>query len=532
MKNYIVRVFCGMALLMGLFAGCGDHSSSEGETAEATQSRPIVYARGSDSPTLDPHNTSDGESGKVIEQMFETLVTFPEEAGGNLQPLLAKEWNFNEAGDVCTFNLRKNVTFHDGTAFDADAVVKNFDRILNPGEYQIKAPYASFYKNIDDVEAVDTHTVRFYLKEPSAVFLRNIAMFAASIVSPEALEKYGDQLGSNPVGTGPFQLRSWSRGEKIVLERYQDYWGEKSASRHVVFIPVKEQRIRLQKLKNGEADIIDNINVNLIDEVKKDSDLQLLQKPGMNFGYLAMNTLKEPLDHPKVRKAIALGVDRNEILEVVYRDVADLATTPIPPTVWSHHDGLEPYQYQPEKAKQLLKESGIDLDTPLTFLHMNNSRPYMPKPAEIARKIETDLEEIGFQNVSLEPKPWSKYVQLVENGEHDFCLLGWTTDNGDPDNFLGALFHSRNAKKGSALNVSFFRNDRFDQLVDGAASTLDREQRKQKYQKAQEILHNQIPILPLGYMPVLSASTKEIRGYEVYSIGMVRLWDAHLQSEP
>lgn len=156
----------------------------------------------------------------------------------------------------------------------------------------------------------------------------------------------------------------------------------------------------------------------------------------------------------------------------------------------------------------------------------------MPEPSEIARLIKRDLDKIGFSNVSLEPKPWNKYIQLIEKGEHDFCLLGWTTDNGDPDNFLGALFHSKNAVKGSALNVSFFRNDSYDRIVDQAKRTLDREKRKKLYHRAQNILHDQVPVLPIAYMPVLSASRKEVKDFEVYSIGMRRLWDPYLDTAP
>ncbi len=489
----------------------------------------IIYARGSDSNKLDPHDVSDGESVKVIDQIYETLVEFPEDPKDDLKPGLAVDWKHSEDGTEWVFKLRENVTFHDGSSFEASDVVFNFNRLMNPGDHKLNGPYAKYYSNIESVKALDKTTVQFTLKNRSAVFLRNLAMFAASIVNPEAVKKHGETFGSQPSGTGPFRFRTWDRGERIVLERYEDYWGDNARSRRAIFIPVKKNEQRTQKLLTGGAHIIDGIGLQNIEQIKQNKNTKLLTKPGMNMGYMAMNTNHPPLNNPTVRKAIAYGINRKRILEDQFRGYGEPAETPLPPTIWGHHGDLERYNHDPEKARRLLNSADINLDAELTFLHMNNPRDYMKDPAEVARKIKSDLEEIGFSNITLQMKDWESYIQAVQNGEHDFCLLGWTTDNGDPDNFLSALFHSKNAEVGSANNVSFFQNEEYDQLVDRAKRELDREKREELYRDAQELLHDLVPVLPLAYMPQMAAIRKNVKGFEVFSIGEVRLKDVSLE---
>jgi len=493
---------------------------------EAPDSQPLVYARGSDASKLDPHDVSDGESVKVIDQIYETLVGFPADPEGDLEPELATSWSTSGDGKTWTFRLRSDVTFHDGSVLEARDVVFSFRRLMNPGEYDLAGPYAAYYRNIASVEAVDPRTVRFQLKNRSAVFLRNLAMFAASIVNPKSVVEAGSSPATQPSGTGPYRFRSWSRGERIVLERYDGYWGEPAETKTVVFIPVRENSQRIQKLISGGAHIIDGIGLENLQRIRSSDRATLLEKPGMNMGYLAMNTGRAPFDHPLVRRAIAHGIDRKEIRADVFRGIGTIADTPLPPTIWGHHDGLDRYEYNPEKARRLLDRAGVDLDRVIRFPHMTNPRPYMADPPLLARKIKNDLEAIGFTNVQLRQMDWTAYIQAVQNGKHDLCLLGWITDNGDPDNFLSALFHSRNAEVGSANNVSFFQNKRYDRTVDRAKRILDRSKRTELYRTAQEILHEEMPVLPLMYMPRMAAKRTNVTGFELYSIGEVRLENA------
>ncbi len=511
-------------ILIVLFTASGLLLSCGGGTADDT----LIYARGSDSNKLDPHDVSDGESVKVIDQIFDTLVRFPKDPTRKPEPSLAEAWSSSSNGTSWVFQLRDNVSFHDGSTLTAKDVVFSFERLMNPSEHGLNGPYSGYYSNIEKVEAVDSTTVRFKLKHPSAVFLRNLAMFSASVVSSEAVKKHGDAFGSHPSGTGPYQFVSWSRGERIVLKRFDAYWGEPAETRTLVFIPVHENAQRIQKLISGEAHIIDGIGLENIERIRSSSGTDLLKKPGMNMGYLAMNTRNSPFDRRKVRKAIAHGIDRKEILKEIYRGIGQRADTPLPPTIWGHREDLDPYRHDPEKARNLLENAEINPDQKITFLHMTNPRPYMADPPLLARKIKNDLETIGFTNIVLRQMDWKSYIQAVQNGEHDLCLLGWTTDNGDPDNFLSALFHSKNAKVGSANNVSFFRNDAYDQTVDRAKRTLDKQKRTSLYKKAQDMLHEHVPVLPLAYMPVLAAKRTNVSGYEVYSIGEVRLEHAKL----
>ncbi len=515
-------------LLLWLGTGCGKRKAGPG--SEGGAGAILVFGRGADAKKLDPADIDDGESVKVCNQIFETLVTYAKQSA-ELVPLLATSWEQSEDGKTWTFHLREGVTFHDGTPFDAGAVVFSLDRHVDPDNpYRFKGAftYSSNYRVIETMEAVDPHTVRFRLKEPSAVFLANLAMFPASIVSPAAVKEKGADVQRNPVGTGPFRFVKWVPAEKIVLEAYPDYWGEKPELGGVIFKPVKENAARLQQLKRGEIHMMDNFSFSDIEPIVDDPDLVFESVTGMNFAYLAMNNTHPPFDKRKVRLAVAHALDKKKLIQLAVFGYGATGPNPMPPSVWGYHDGIEDYPHDPDRAKALLEEAGFPDGFETELWAMPNPRPYMPRPKEAAQIIKQDLAAVGIEAEILSP-PWNTYLDKVQSGEHPLCILGWTTDNGDPDNFLWQLLSKENAVKGASQNVAFYRDDEVSEILDRAKSELDPGKRKALYEKAQERIHRDAPMIPLLYLPQMIAHRKEVEGYTVHPIGVVRLWPVRLK---
>jgi len=324
----------------------------------AGQQKVLVYARGADSLSLDPALIDDGESAKVIENIYDTLVTF-EPGTTKIKPALATDWKISDDGLVYTFYLRKGVKFHDGTPFNADAVVASIGRQVGQNA-TADMPYASFtFGDVDKVEKVDDYTVKITLKEPNAPFLLNLAMGpAAPIVSPTALKKYGADFGHHPVGTGPFIFEKWDPDQQIVLKANPNYWGGKPKVDEVIFKVTKDNTVRAQELLAGSVDIIDGIDPADVDSLKNSPDINFLSGPGMNINYLAFRVDRPPFDNPKVRQAVSMAIDRQAIVDSLYKGIAVVANGPLPPGMLGYDPNLKPYEYNPAEAKKLLAEAG------------------------------------------------------------------------------------------------------------------------------------------------------------------------------
>lgn len=490
----------------------------------------LLYGRGADSANLDPHDIDDGESVKVVNQIYEGLVTYAED-GPAIVPCLAQDWKVSEDGKTWEFHLRAGVLFHDGSALDAEAVVFNFKRILDekhPHRYDAKFPYASSYKMIADVSAAGPGTVVFTLKAPSAVFLPNLAMFSAGLVSPKALAERKEEFPSHPVGTGPFRFERWDRDEKIVLAAFDKYWGGRPALDRVIFRKIGENSVRFQLLKDGQLHIMDGVNFVDLDAVAADPKLNLLQVPGMNFSYLAMNTSRAPFNDVQVRQAVAHAVDRAKILKLALRGYGQTGPNPLPPTVWGYDPTVPDYAYDPAAAKELLKKAGKADGFKLKLWAMPNPRPYMPEPKKVAQILQADLGAVGIE-VTIHSPEWQAYLDALEHGEHELAIMGWITDNGDPDNFLYPLLDPDNAVPGNALNISFYNNPELHKLNLAAQSELNAERRLALYARAQQLVHADCPVLPLAYLPEFAATTRTVTGFKLHPVGIVRLAKVKLE---
>jgi ABC-type transport system substrate-binding protein len=496
----------------------------------------LIYGRGEDTKTLDPINAETGESVKLLVNLYDTIVAFADDSM-EIEPSLATSWETSEDGLTWTFFLREGVRFHDGTPFNADAVVFSMNRLLqvdNPNVSDPARPYMPSYQIIDEVSAVSPLSVMFRLREPSAVFLNNLAMFPAGIVSPAAVKKLGKGFSTHPVGTGPFRFERWNRDQQLVIAANKDHWRGRPHFDRVVFVPVSESATRIQQLVRGEIHIADNLPPAELDELEKNPNLTVPEEISMNVGYLAMQTEKPPLNDIRVRQAIAMALDKQALIRVAYAGHADAATNLLPKAMWGHNDKIKdrPFDIQAsrEQLEAALKDQGFELPLTLSLAVMSEPRPYMEQPLQVAAFVKDSLKKIGI-NVTIEPKPVTPHFTKMMRGDFQIGLAGWTTDNGDPDNFLYSLLDSDNISE-SGNNMSRYRNDKVHELLLAGQRELDQDKRLVIYHEVQELIFADVPIVPLVSTKQRAAHTKRIKDYRLHPAMLIRLRNARFEDMP
>ncbi|WP_438318337.1 ABC transporter substrate-binding protein [Candidatus Caldatribacterium sp. SIUC1] len=486
----------------------------------------LIYGSAGDATRLDPADVTDGISITRTDAMFEGLVRY-KPGTTEIEPWLAESWEVSEDGLTFTFHLRRGVKFHDGTDFNADAVVYSFKRQFDPNhpfhQYGEWAYWQWMFNYVKDVEKVDDYTVRITLSQPNASFLTSMAMFTVAIVSPTACEKYKGDFFKNPVGTGPFKFVEWVKDDHMTVEAFEDYWGGRPYLDRIIFRVIPDPSVRLLELEKGSIHCMEYPNPDDLERIAKNPDLVLLELPGINVGYLAMNMgedtpgFQKPFGDVRVRRAINHAINKKAIVEHLYKGTAVPAKNPIPPTMWGYNDDIEDYEYDPERAKALLAEAGYPNGFETTLWVMPVSRPYMFDPPKIAEAIQADLEEVGIR-ANISTVEWGTYLQETEAGKHPMCLLGWIGDNGDPDNFLYVLLDKDNAIVGSAGNVAFYRNDELHEILIKAQQTYDQKEREALYRKAQEIIHNDAPWVPLAHAKLQMVFRKNVKGFVLHPL--------------
>ncbi|MFN7976135.1 MAG: ABC transporter substrate-binding protein [Acidobacteriota bacterium] len=486
----------------------------------AAKEKVLVFGRGGDSVSLDPGHEDDGESLTPCEMIYDTLVEF-KRGSTDVEPALAESWDVTPDGLVYTFKLRSGVKFHDGTPFNADAVIFSLDRQRDPNHplHGVGGAY-KYWGNmgmsdiVGTIEKIDDLTVKFTLKRAEAPFLANLAMHFCEIVSPEAVTKWKEDYGRHPIGTGPFIFDEWVPKQKIVLKKNPDYWHGAPKIDRLIYRAIPEPNTRLLELRGGKIHGFDNPSSFLIETVKDDPSVQVLTLPGMNVGYLAMNTQKKPFDDKRVRQAISYAVNKQAIIDRLYKGAGVAAKNPLPPSVWGYDDSVADYPYDKEKAKALLAEAGYDKGFETTLWAMPNPRPYMPDPQKVAESLIADLAEVGIR-ARMVSYDWATYLAKTEAGEHDLALMGWSGDNGDPDNFLYILL-SKDATKNPATNIAFWKNDAYSDLVAQAKVAVDHDKRAELYKKAQQIFHEEAPWVPLAHSMQVIFLKKGVEGFVLY----------------
>ncbi|WP_232225561.1 ABC transporter substrate-binding protein [Oceanobacillus manasiensis] len=521
----LVLLFAMLLVVSACTGDDGDSSNESGkekDTENATGDKTLIFGRGADSIQLDPSKVTDGESIYVTNQIYDTLVRY-EEDSTEVKPALATEWTPSEDGLTWTFQLRDDVTFHDGSEFTAEDVVFNFERWATSAEfiyygYMFGASEEDLGGIIESVEATSDYEVTFTLSEPNAPFLQTLAMPPFGIASPEAVEEHGEDYFKNPIGTGPFVFSEWVPDDSITVIKNEEYFGDTAKVDKVIFRTIPDNGARFMELQSGSIDMMTGLNPQDIQTIDADENLQIIERPSMNVSYMAMNTDKEgPLAEKEVRQAINLAIDKEKLVSL-YEGIGKPAKNPLPPSLWGFNDDIEDYGYDIEKAKELLAEAGFADGFDITLNTFSNPRPYMPQPKVSAQAIQEMLKEVNI-NVEIIESDWDTHLSLTENGEHDMAFLGWTGDNGDPDNFLYVLLDKDNAKVGSAGNIAFYKNDEVHDLLKAAQTEMDQEKRTELYLEAQELIHEDAPWFPIAHTTPPIAANQKVSDYVPHSTG-------------
>lgn len=532
-KKWLLGLFLTVILSLVL-AACSADDATEGtdtgskDSASEETPQVLVFGRGGDSVSLDPAIVTDGESYKVTENIFETLLSFGDE-DTTINPGLAKEWTVSEDGLTYTFELQEGVKFHDGTDFNAEAVVFNFERWKN-GEAGEFPYYESMFTVggedvIASVEASGDYTVVFTLTRAQAPFLKNIAMSPFAIASPTAVEAAGDTFGDDPVGTGPFKFVEWKRNDSITLAKNEEYWQEGLPKLDQLIIKVyPDNSARLNALVKGEIDLADGINPSDAESITSNADLQLIERPSMNVGYLGLTSTRKPFDNVLVRQAVNYAIDKKAIVDAFYQGYADVAVNPMPSSISGYNEEITGYEYDPEKAKALLAEAGYNGDE-IELWAMPVARPYMPDGQKIAEAIQGYLEAVGIPS-KITTYEWATYLEKATNGEADAFLLGWTGDNGDADNFLYTLLGSANI---GSNNYSYYKNEEVDTLLTQAQTETDEEKRNELYKQAQAIIFEEAPWAPIAHSTPLLAGKANVKGYLPHPTGSESLQNVYFE---
>jgi peptide/nickel transport system substrate-binding protein len=465
---------------------------------------------------LDPAQVTDLNSNRVGRRIVETLVTFPEEST-QVVPGLAESWTVSRDGLRYTFRLRKGVSFHDGTPFNAEAVKDSIERQINLEHpfYKLgKYPFANyFFGNVKAVEVVDASTVEFVLKEPRASFLAVLTAGAASIVSPTAVKKYGADYALSPVGTGPFKFGSWERGQRVVLEKNPAYWRFPVKLDRVVFRPIVEDQARLTELLTGALDLIVGTPPDYVGQLESNAKVTLLRQVGAHVWYLGINNQKKPFDDKRVRQALNYAVNKEAIVRDVLKGTGSLSVGPVLPKTWGADAGLKPYPYDPERAKKLLAEAGYPGGF-TTTLWVPESGSGMQSPVAMSTVIQSNLKAVGV-NVSLQAMEWGAYLAKLRSKEQELFALSWMAGNEDPDMVMYPLLHSSQWTP-NGPNRALYKNDKFDELLHQARLTTDEKKRADLYRQAQRILVDDAPWIFVDHEIQTAAHVKRVQGFKLH----------------
>lgn len=476
--------------------------------------------------TLDPHQMQDYNSIRAGRGIFDTLVEYQGDST-EVGPGLATAWDISGAGLEYVFHLRSGVLFQDGTPFNAEAVQFSLERQLDPqhpyhdtGTY----PYARYaLDKIKTIEAMDNHTVKITLQEPFAPFLTHLAMPTACIVSPGAVEKHGRNFARNPVGTGPYQFKSWIPGDELVLEKFDGYWGGEVGLDRVLFKAVVSDQDRVDALAEGYLDMAFNVPPGDLTMLRNNKNITVLEKPGLQVWYIAFNCQRPPFNDVRVRQAFNYAINRKALLQDVIQNAGQPAPGPLPPGVWGRNSGLAGYPYDPDRALQLLEEAGYPQGLTATCLVPENGP--LAQSVAMATALQRDLAGAGIV-LNIQTMDWTAFMERVFVPPHlstvEMHMMAWTGDSGDPDNYLFSLF-SGSQWPVAGFNSAYYKNQQVDGLLQQARTLSRPRERAPLYQEAQKIIMEESPWMILGYEKQIMGLHKKIKGFNPHPTGLLRL---------
>ncbi|GAB4013317.1 MAG: dipeptide ABC transporter substrate-binding protein DppA [Bdellovibrio sp.] len=501
----------------------------------SVQAKTFVYCSEGSPSAFNPQITTDGTSNNAAGMtIYDRLVEF-KLGTTEVGPALAESWTISKNKKTYTFKLRKGVKFHSTKYFtptrdfNADDVIFSFERQMNknnPYHMVGGGNYEYFVgmemdKAIKSVDKIDDYTVKIELNQPEAPFIANLAMPFMSILSKEYAEKLEkenkkEEIDQFPIGTGPFIFSKYQKDTLIRYERNENYFQGAPKIEKLVFSITPDASVRYQKLKTGECHLIIEPSPNDLEAMKKSETIKLMEAPGFNVGYLAMNVAKKPFDKLLVRKAFNHALNRDAYIEAIYQGHAVKAVNPMPPTIWGYHKTTKALEYNPTLAKELLAKAGYPNGFETEMWTLPVTRPYNPNGKKMGEMMQADLAKIGVK-VKLVTFDWPTYLSKSKTGDHTLIQMGWTGDNGDPDNFLNVLLGCSGVESGS--NYSRWCNKDFNKQIRLARSTPEISKRANYYKKAQEIFAKELPWVPIAHSVVFRAMNSNVSGYVMDPLG-------------
>jgi peptide/nickel transport system substrate-binding protein len=504
-----------LAALLGVLA----FSACAGGATTRIPGPVLVVARVKDATTLDPSHETDGLSLTVAQEVYQNFVRF-KPGTFDVVPDAAAAWRTSPDGKTWTFRLKPGLRFSDGTPLDARAIKFNIDRWrLTNGPSRGNFPYgyyASMFGGFDNdsaisgVDAPDPLTSVIHLKSPFGPLLRDFAMPSFAFGSPTAIAKDGEEFGQLPIASGPYRVAEWDHDDHILLTANPLWSGRKPVYTNVYLLDVPDQSTSVLMMQKGDVDMLIDPRPDDAKQLARQGDVRLYHPPSNNVSYLAMNVEKKPFDNLLVRRAVAYAIDKAALVRSFYTEGAIVADNWTPPGMLGENPAVKSYPHDVGKARALLARAGISHFATQLF-YPTAPRPYMPEPQRIAEAIQADLHEVGI-DVTLEPFEFAIFLQHVRNGDHPMCLIGWTGDNGDPDNFMYPLLDQDSAVKGQAQNYSFWRDPRFHKLMLAGQQTSSEREREKIYRAANAMIADQAPAIPLAHSVVSFAAKTSVAG--------------------
>jgi peptide/nickel transport system substrate-binding protein len=520
----IVAATLASALVL---AACGGDDDGEAADGEASGD-PVVVGQVAEPASLDPHVVTAVNDFRININLYDGLVRYAEDSL-EVEPQLATDWEIDDEGLVYTFELRDDVTFHDGTPFDAEAVKFNFDRMLDEDHpYHDTGPFPlaeQFFGQIDEVRVVEDHVVEFELSSPFAPFMANLAYPTGLLISPTAVEEHGEDVGRNPAGTGAYVFSEWEGNQHVILERNEDYWDGAPEVPGVVFRPITESQTRVNELMSGGADLIVEVPPDDVAALRDDDELVVQEQAGPHVWFLILNVAEEPFDDVRMRQAVNYAIDKQSIVDDVLQGTATVADGPIAEAFGAaYNDDLPAYDYDPDRAEELMEEAGYGDGVDLTF-YVTEGGSGMLDPVPMGEAIQADLGEVGI-NVSIETYEWNSFLDEVNagiEGKADMAQMAWMT--GDPDTLPYLTLRTGAWPDEGGFNSGYYSNERVDELLESAQVEVDEDARIEMYHEMQEIVVEEAPWVFVASWKQNVAMSPDIEGFELHPSFLLRLHD-------
>ncbi|WP_297894688.1 ABC transporter substrate-binding protein [Shewanella sp.] len=525
--SVLIRRLClttAVCCMSWLLVGCGPQQLPSG----------LVYCSEGNPESFNPQLVTSGTTiDATSHQIYSRLVDYDTQSG-KLVPALATQWSMSEDGLSYRFVLRENVKFQNSSrftpsrTFNADDVLFSFNRIIDPQHPYHRVSHTGypffqsigFSAQVKEIKKINDHEVVFYLARKDASFLSNLATDFAVILSAEYAEQqlalgHPENVDHFAIGTGPFTLVQYAKNEYIRYRRHPDFWGEPAKIDMLVFDITPKSTVRLAKLIAGDCSVSALPKAGELPVIKQHSELTIESQPGLNVAFWAFNTLKPPLDDVRVRRALAYAVDKQNILRAVYQNTAIEATGVLPPASWAYDNNKGLNDYNPQKARDLLKEVGIK-NLSIDIWAMPVARAYNPNTLKTAELIQSDLANIGVK-VNIISYDWSVFSQRLSRDEYDSVLIGWNADNSDPDNFFTPLLSCSAMQSNN--NRSRWCNRQFDAILDRAREMSSQAERKAIYQEAEAFLADQVPMVSLAHAKRVALTRSNVQNMQLTPFG-------------